>query len=81
MLQIFIFNFLKQVRSEKFVHDVGFKTTVSLDDVLEVLKLWRRENPFSARYVYDYDFSLIMFDLIYLGVISLASVCTLNIFC
>lgn len=74
---------MKQVRSEKFVLDIGFKTTVSLDDVLEVLKLWRRENPFSARYVYDYDydFSLIMFDLIYLGVISLVSVCTLDIFC
>ncbi|BFG15404.1 hypothetical protein CerSpe_016780 [Prunus speciosa] len=39
---------IPKVRSEKFVHDVGFKTTVSLDDVLEVLKLWRRENPFTA---------------------------------
>ncbi|KAM1989600.1 hypothetical protein ACFX15_030938 [Malus domestica] len=36
------------VRSKNFVRDIGFKTIVSLDDALEVLKLWRRENEFRA---------------------------------
>lgn len=42
--------FLKQAKSEKFVSDIGFKTRVSLHDALEILKLWRCENPFKARY-------------------------------
>ncbi|KAM2711144.1 hypothetical protein EV1_031292 [Malus domestica] len=39
---------IPKVRSENFVRDIGFKTMVSLDDALEVLKLWRRENEFQA---------------------------------
>ncbi|KAM1270400.1 hypothetical protein ACFX13_032311 [Malus domestica] len=39
---------IPKVRSKNFVHDIGFKTIVSLDDALEVLKLWRRENEFRA---------------------------------
>ncbi|KAM1049770.1 hypothetical protein ACFX11_031840 [Malus domestica] len=39
---------IPKVRSENFVRDIGFKTIVSLDDALEVLKLWRRENEFQA---------------------------------
>ncbi|CAN6588977.1 unnamed protein product [Malus baccata var. baccata] len=41
---------IPKVRSENFVRDIGFKTIVSLDDALEVLKLWRRENEFQARH-------------------------------
>lgn len=41
---------LKQVRSGKFASDIGFKTRISLGDVLEILKLWRCEKPFRARY-------------------------------
>ncbi|XVF37971.1 hypothetical protein REPUB_Repub20aG0057200 [Reevesia pubescens] len=37
-----------KVRSEKLVKDIGFKTEVTLDDVLEVLKLWRSGGPFNA---------------------------------
>ncbi|XVF29093.1 hypothetical protein REPUB_Repub15cG0090200 [Reevesia pubescens] len=39
-----------KVRSGKLVKDIGFKTEVTLDDVLKVLKLWRSETPFNARY-------------------------------
>ncbi|CAN6722643.1 unnamed protein product [Malus baccata var. baccata] len=39
---------IPKVRSENFVRDIGFKTIVSLDDALEVLKLWRCENEFQA---------------------------------
>nr|XP_011462802.1 PREDICTED: uncharacterized protein LOC101296952 isoform X3 [Fragaria vesca subsp. vesca] len=34
--------------SEKFVSDIGFKTRVCLHDALEILKMWRYENPFRA---------------------------------
>ncbi|XP_021290702.1 uncharacterized protein LOC110421426 [Herrania umbratica] len=37
-----------KVRSGKLVNDIGFKTQVTLDDVLKVLKLWRSETPFKA---------------------------------
>ncbi|GAV66160.1 DUF3883 domain-containing protein [Cephalotus follicularis] len=38
-----------KVKSGKFLSDIGFKTDVSLDDVLEIFKLWRRsETPFRA---------------------------------
>ncbi|KAH7521674.1 hypothetical protein FEM48_Zijuj07G0058000 [Ziziphus jujuba var. spinosa] len=38
-----------KVRSEKLVSDIGFKTKVTLEDVLEIIKLWRRcETPFKA---------------------------------
>ncbi|XP_048435528.1 protein NO VEIN-like [Pyrus x bretschneideri] len=37
-----------KVRSGKFASDIGFKTRISLGDVLEILKLWRCEKPFRA---------------------------------
>ncbi|KAL6211288.1 hypothetical protein ACLB2K_016515 [Fragaria x ananassa] len=37
-----------EIGSTKFARAIGFKTVVSLDDGLEVLKLWRCENPFRA---------------------------------
>ncbi|XP_022722630.1 uncharacterized protein LOC111279838 isoform X2 [Durio zibethinus] len=37
-----------KVRSGKLVKDIGFKTEVTLDDVLKVLKLWRSESSFKA---------------------------------
>ncbi|XP_004292523.1 PREDICTED: uncharacterized protein LOC101312697 [Fragaria vesca subsp. vesca] len=37
-----------KIGSTKFASAIGFKTVVSLDDGLEVLKLWRCENPFRA---------------------------------
>ncbi|XWS13397.1 hypothetical protein CRYUN_Cryun36dG0033900 [Craigia yunnanensis] len=37
-----------KVRSGKLIKDIGFKTEVTLDDVLKVLKLWRSETPFKA---------------------------------
>ncbi|KAM7488873.1 hypothetical protein LguiB_026357 [Lonicera macranthoides] len=38
-----------KVRSEKLLNDIGFKTQVTLDDVLSVLRVWRRsEMPFKA---------------------------------
>ncbi|XVF65262.1 hypothetical protein PTKIN_Ptkin09bG0233400 [Pterospermum kingtungense] len=37
-----------KVRSAKLVKDIGFKTEVTLDDVLKVLKLWRSETSFKA---------------------------------
>ncbi|KAM7485828.1 hypothetical protein LguiA_001837 [Lonicera macranthoides] len=38
-----------KVRSEKLLNDIGFKTQVTLDDVLSVLQVWRRfEMPFKA---------------------------------
>ncbi|KAM5569559.1 protein NO VEIN-like [Rosa sericea] len=40
--------FVPKATSEKFVSDIGFKTRVSLHDALEMLKLWRCENPFRA---------------------------------
>lgn len=43
--------FLKQVKSEKLVCDIGLKTEVTIDDILEILKVWTRlEAPFMARY-------------------------------
>lgn len=44
---------LKQVSSAKLLGDIGFKTKVTLDDTLEVLRIWRESQaPFKARY-YD----------------------------
>ncbi|KAI3830794.1 hypothetical protein MKX03_002882 [Papaver bracteatum] len=38
-----------QVRSRKFVSDMGFKTQVTLDDALQVLQVWRRyASPFKT---------------------------------
>ncbi|MCL7027725.1 hypothetical protein MKW94_028800 [Papaver nudicaule] len=38
-----------QVKSRKFVSDMGFKTQVTLDDALEILQLWRRgASPFKT---------------------------------
>ncbi|XWS09171.1 hypothetical protein CRYUN_Cryun40dG0063400 [Craigia yunnanensis] len=37
-----------KVRSGKLVKDIDFKTEVTLDDVLKVLKLWRSKTPFKA---------------------------------
>ncbi|OVA05274.1 protein of unknown function DUF3883 [Macleaya cordata] len=38
-----------QVRSRKFVSDVGFKTQVTLDDALKLLEVWRRcKTPFKT---------------------------------
>ncbi|KAI3898025.1 hypothetical protein MKW92_029856 [Papaver armeniacum] len=38
-----------QVKSRKFVTDMGFKTQVTLDDALEVLEIWRRcVSPFKT---------------------------------
>ncbi|XP_050366227.1 protein NO VEIN [Argentina anserina] len=39
---------IPKVGSGKFASSIGFKTVVSVDDGLEVLKLWRCENPFKA---------------------------------
>lgn len=38
------------MRSGKLVKDIGFKTEVTLDDIVKVLKLWRSETSFKARY-------------------------------
>lgn len=32
---------LKQVKSVKLLTEIGFKTQVTLDDVLEILQTWR----------------------------------------
>lgn len=45
-----LFLLLKQVRSGNLVSSIGFKTEVILDDVLEILKVWRRSKTFKARY-------------------------------
>ncbi|KAK8480690.1 hypothetical protein V6N11_070955 [Hibiscus sabdariffa] len=37
-----------KVRNEKLVKDIGFKTEVTLDDVLKILKLWISERSFKA---------------------------------
>ncbi|WCJ33174.1 Histidine kinase- DNA gyrase B- and HSP90-like ATPase family protein [Euphorbia peplus] len=38
-----------KVRSTKLVSDIGFKTEVTLDDALEILRAWREsDNPFKA---------------------------------
>ncbi|KAF2299960.1 hypothetical protein GH714_006425 [Hevea brasiliensis] len=40
---------LPKVRSTKLLGDIGFKTKVTLDDALEVLRIWREsETPFKA---------------------------------
>ncbi|KAI3935471.1 hypothetical protein MKW98_027611, partial [Papaver atlanticum] len=40
---------LPQVKSRKFVSDMGFKTQVTLDDALQVLQVWRRyASPFKT---------------------------------
>lgn len=54
------FFLLKQVRSGKFASDIGFKTRVSLGDVFEILKLWRCENPFRARYFFSFFFLIFL---------------------
>jgi len=40
------------VKSERLVKDFGFKTRVTLGDILDVLKAWRKSSkaPFKARY-------------------------------
>jgi hypothetical protein len=46
-----MFLLLKQVRSGKLVSDIGFKIKVTIDDILETLKVWKRsKTPFEARY-------------------------------
>jgi hypothetical protein len=46
-----MFLLLKQVRSGKLVSDIGFKSKVTIDDILETLKVWKRsKTPFKARY-------------------------------
>ncbi|KAI9084445.1 hypothetical protein K1719_033635 [Acacia pycnantha] len=38
-----------KVRSERLVNDIGFKTRVTLADILEILRVWRKsETPFKA---------------------------------
>ncbi|KAJ0093254.1 hypothetical protein Patl1_26032 [Pistacia atlantica] len=38
-----------KVKSEKLLHHIGLKSEVTLDDIKEILKVWRRsENPFKA---------------------------------
>lgn len=54
---------MKQVKSEKLVSDIGFKTKVTLKDVFELLKVWRCNAPFMARYC---CFSLFYFLFFYL---------------
>ncbi|KAJ1407273.1 Histidine kinase/HSP90-like ATPase superfamily [Sesbania bispinosa] len=40
-----------KVKSERLVNDVGFKTRVTLADILDILKVWRKSSrtPFEAR--------------------------------
>lgn len=47
----FFFTFsLKQIKSEKLVKDIGFKTIVAINDVLEILRIWREGGTtFEAR--------------------------------
>ncbi|KAF7807153.1 histidine kinase-, DNA gyrase B [Senna tora] len=43
-----------KVKSERLVNDVGFKTRVTLGDILDILKVWRKsEIPLKARYAYS----------------------------
>lgn len=51
------------MKSEKLVSDIGFKTKVTLKDVFELLKVWRCNAPFMARYC---CFSLFYFLFFYL---------------
>ena len=45
------FFFLEQVQNGKLVSDIGFKIKVTIDDILEILKMWRSsQRPFKARY-------------------------------
>ncbi|KAG7028754.1 hypothetical protein SDJN02_09935, partial [Cucurbita argyrosperma subsp. argyrosperma] len=37
-----------KVKSTKLVHDIGFKTRVTLDDALDILKVWRTEKLFKT---------------------------------
>ena len=45
--------FLEQVRNGKLVSDIGFKIKVTIDDILEILKVWRSsQKAFKARYCF-----------------------------
>nr|KYP67781.1 hypothetical protein KK1_024134 [Cajanus cajan] len=47
-----------KVKSERLVKDVGFKTSVTLGDILDVLKAWRKsKSPLKARYALCFDFA------------------------
>ena len=49
-IELFFF-FLEQVQNGKLVSDIGFKIKVTIDDILEILKMWRSsQRPFKARY-------------------------------
>lgn len=42
---------LEQIGSKKLLHEIGFKTQVTLDDALTTLQTWRSlKSPFMARY-------------------------------
>lgn len=51
-LDIIIFFVFNQVKSERLAKDVGFKTRVTLGDILDVLRAWRKSSKtlFKARY-------------------------------
>ena len=53
--QDFFNKILQQVKNEKLVTDIGFKTKVTIEDILAMLKLWSCENPFMARYCYIFQ--------------------------
>ena len=59
-LDIVMFSVSNQVKSDRLVNDIGFKTRVTLGDILDILKAWRKssETPFKARYV---PFQLLLF--------------------
>lgn len=43
-----------QVKSERLVNDIGLKTKVTLGDILDILKAWRKSSKtsFKARYTH-----------------------------
>lgn len=57
---IIIFSVFNQVKSERFVTDIGFKTRVTLGDILDILKSWRKSSKtsFKARYESSYSYYL-----------------------
>lgn len=68
-----LFFLLKQVRCQKLVSDIGFKVKVTMDDILEILEVWRRSRtPFKARYwcIFITNFNVWCLTFFYLEMIS-----------
>lgn len=44
-----MFSVFNQVKSERLVNDLGFKTRVTLGDILDILKAWRKSSKTSFK--------------------------------